>query len=303
MKNFRNINKFNHFLGFGDSKHPLIDIRTYSNACANNFDSIKFGFYKIGIKKNFKGFIEYGKTIYDSEKGIMYFIEPGQVLSWSSSEPWDGAHIFIDPDIFKSYPSFARIIKKCSFFSYETNEALFLTGEEEKIVNFLIKEAQNELNNKKDEFSINNLLSYITTLLNIIERFYTRQFNTRRTIYNKLTKDFIHLLKTYYDETIYSERQPSVYFFAEKLNVTPKYLSDIIKNNTSKTALYLIHEHVLEEAKILLTTSDKTVSEISYILGFEYPSYFSRLFKNKNKISPSKYRKTAKINNLIINNS
>ncbi len=269
MQYFDNINNLNRFLNFENSKHPLIDIRIYSNARAVMEKPVKLGFYKIGIKKNFKGFIEYGKTNYDSTKGIMYCIEPGQVLSWNSKYPWDGSHIYIHPDLFENH-RLEKNIKSYNFFSYEINEALFLTEEEEKTVDLLIKEASNELNHKKDKFSIPIVLSYISVLFNIIERFYDRQFDTRQTIYNQLTKDFIHLLKTYYTNTIYSERQPNVYFFADKLNITPKYLSDIVKHNTDKTALTLIHEYVLDEAKILLTTSNKTISEISYTLGFEY---------------------------------
>jgi len=296
MLYFKNINQLNAGLNIGNSKYPLIDIRRYSDILPlmpHYGDPIKFGFYKISLKKNFKGLMEYGKTKYDSTKGVLYFIEPGQIFSCTSTEPYDGYQIFLHPDIFKSH-SKAKNIRTYNFFSYDINEALFLTEEEEKTVSFLMNEAWNELNNKKDNFSIPIVLSYINTLLTTAERFYTRQFNTRKTIYNQLTSEFLQLLKNYYTETIYTERQPSVNFFSEKLNVTPNYLSDIIKHNTGKSALNLIHEYVLEEAKILLSTSNKSVSEISYILGFEYPTYFSRLFKKKTKLSPSEYRKSVK---------
>jgi len=295
MQHFESINEFNKYLNLRNSKHPLIDIRRYSDVISlmpKKSKAVKLGFYKIAIKKNFKGLMEYGKTKYDSTKGIMYFLEPRQVFSWNSTEPWDGYQIFLHPDIFKSF-SVSRNIKAYNFFSYEINEALFLTDKEEHTVNILINEAWDELNNE-DEFSISIILSYISSLLNITERFYTRQFNTRKTIYNQLTTDFLQLLKNYYTNTIFSERQPSVFFFSEKLHVTANYLSDIIKHNTGKSALNIIHEYVIEEAKILLSTSNKTVSEISDILGFEYSNYFSRLFRKKTKLSPSDYRKSAK---------
>ena len=156
-----------------------------------------------------------------------------------------------------------------------------------------MNEAWNELNSKGDEFSISIIMSYISTLLNITERFYTRQFNTRKIIYNQLTSNFLELLDNYYTNTQTSERHPSVNFFSEMLHVTPNHLSDIIKHHTGKSALYIIHDYVIDEAKLLLKTTNKTVTEISYILGFEYSNYFSKLFKKKTKLSPLQYRKTV----------
>jgi AraC-like DNA-binding protein len=295
MLYFENINEINKASNLGDSKHPLIDIRRYSDILPlmppSNGTPLKFRFYKISLKKNFTGLMKYGKTKYDSSKGVLYFVEPGQIFSCTSTENYNGYQIFLHPDIFKSH-TLSKSIKQYNFFSYEINEALFLTDNEDTTVSFLMNEAWNELNNKGDEFSIPIVLSYISTLLNTVERFYTRQFNTRKTIYNQLTSDFLQLLKNYYTNTIYTERQPSVHFFSEKLHVTPNYLSDIIKHNTGKSALNIIHEYVIEEAKILLSTSNKTISEISDILGFEYSNYFSRLFKKKIKLTPSDYRKS-----------
>lgn len=186
MKYFQNINDFNKYLNIEESKHPLIDIRRFSDivdSLPSKSDTVKLGFYKIAIKTNFKGFMEYGKTEYDTTKGIMYFLEPDQEFSWEASEPWDGFHFFIHPDIFKKY-RLSKNIRSYNFFSYKINEALFLTYEEENTVNILVNEAWNELNSKGDEFSISIIMSYISTLLNITERFYTRQFNTRKIIYN-----------------------------------------------------------------------------------------------------------------------
>lgn len=296
MQYFENINKFNKYLGLENSKHPLIDIRRYSDILPEMpqyNEPVKFGFYKISFKKNFTGLMHYGKTQYDSTKGVMYFMEPRQIFSCNSTETWEGFRIFLHPDIFEKY-NLAKNIKSYNYFSYEINEALFLTEAEENSINIIANEAWNELNNKGDEFSVSIILSYISTLLNITERFYSRQFTTRKTIYNQLTTDFLQLLEKYFTDTILTERQPSVHFFSQKLHVTPNHLSDIIKHNTGKSALNTIHEFVIEEAKILLAGTTKTVSEISDILGFEYSSYFSRLFTKKTKISPSAYRKSVK---------
>ncbi len=158
-----------------------------------------------------------------------------------------------------------------------------------------MNEAWKELNNKEiDEYSIKIALSYISTLLNTSERFYSRQFDSRRIMCNQLASDFFAMLKTHYKDSSTINIQPSVFYFAEKLNVTANYLGDVIKYYSGKSALNLIHEFIIEEAKILLMTSSKNVSEISYRLGFEYPTYFSRLFKKKTNISPLDYRKSVK---------
>ncbi len=157
-----------------------------------------------------------------------------------------------------------------------------------------MSESWDELNYKKDDFSIPIVLSYISILLNTSERFYSRQFDTRKKMCNQLTNDFIKLLTTYYSDKTDQLTQPSVLFFAKKLNVTPNYLSDMARHYTGKSALNMIHDHIIEEAKLLLMSSSKSVSEISYALGFEYPTYFSRLFKKKTTISPTEFRKSVK---------
>jgi AraC-like DNA-binding protein len=175
------------------------------------------------------------------------------------------------------------------------NESLLLNKEEELLVSNLMQMMWHEFHSQKDPFSIPIVLSHISTLLNLTDRFYTRQFDTRKKLYNKILNNFFDLLKNYYLSTDKVEiKQPSVQFFAKKLNVTPNYLSDIIKYHSGKSALTIIHNFIIEEAKKLLATTNLTISEISYRLGFEYPNYFSKLFKQKTKYSPSEYRKSVK---------
>lgn len=294
-EHFKNINDLNKHSNI-DSKHPLIDIRRYEDIIPlipMKIDQTSFGFYKISFVKNFNGFLQYGKTKFSGTNGVLYFVEPGQKYSCTSTVPWEGYQILIHPNIYKDFLS-EKNINIYNFFSYEVNESLLLTEEEENTVSFLMNEAWNELNNKKDNFSIQITLSYIGLLLNISERFYSRQFNTRKTMCNKIADDFFKMLKTYYCESDNPNEQPSVFYFSEKLNITPNYLSDTIKHYSGRSALSIIHEYVIEEAKLLLKASDKSVSEISYKLGFEYPTYFSRLFKKKTKLSPSDFRKSVK---------
>jgi AraC-like DNA-binding protein len=280
-----------------DIKHPLIDIQKYEDAKGENLikdEPITYDFYKISFVKNFNGFIQIGDTKFDGENGILHFVEPDQVYTCNSTNPWKGFQILIHSDIFKSHFAHKKI-STYDFFSYEVNETLLLVKEEEVLVSNIMEMAWNEFHNNGDNFSIPIILSYISTLLNLTERFYARQFDTRKTLSNHLSSNFYELLKTYYFNTSDADvQQPTVQFFANKLNVTPNYLSDTIRHHSGNSALTIIHDSVIEEAKKQLTTSKLTVSEISRQLGFEYPNYFSRLFKRKTNLSPSEYRKSVK---------
>jgi len=296
LKHFKDIQNLSEFYNV-DLKHPLINIQKYEDAKSETLVKnvpISFDFYKISFVKNFNGFIQIGDTKFEGENGVLHFVEPGQVYTCNSTNPWKGYQILIHSDIFKKHLTHKKI-STYDFFSYEVNETLLLVQEEEKLVSSLMEMAYDEFNNRKDTFSIPIILSYISTLLNLTERFYARQFDNRKTLCNQLSSNFFGLLKNYYHETIDLEtQQPTVQFFANKLNVTPNYLSDTIKHHSGKSALTIIHDFVIEEAKKQLTTSNQTVSEISYQLGFEYSNYFSRLFKRKTNLSPTEYRKSVK---------
>ena len=296
MKHFKNIQNLANFYNV-DLKHPLIDIQKYEDAkseCLIKNEPISFDFYKISFVKNFNGFIQIGETKFDGENGILHFVEPNQVYTCNSTNRWEGYQILIHPDIFKKHFTHKKI-GTYDFFTYEVNESLLLNKEEENLIIHLMEIAWSEFHTKKDPFSIPIILSYISTLLNLTERFYSRQFDARKNLGNQLSNHFFSLLKTYYSKSTDIEtQQPTVQFFANKLNVTPNYLSDTIKHHSGKSALTIIHDFVIEEAKNQLTTSKHTVSEISYKLGFEYPNYFSRLFKRKTKLSPTEYRKSVK---------
>ena len=296
MKHFKDIQNLSEFYNV-ELKHPLINIQKYEDAKSENLiknEPISFDFYKISFVKNFNGFIHIGDTKFEEKNGILHFVEPKQIYTCNSTNPWKGYEILIHSDIFKKHFSHKKI-NTYDFFSYEVNESLLLTNEEENSVNHLMEMAWDEFHNNKDNFSIPIILSYISTLLNLTERFYARQFDTRKKLSNQLSNNFFELLKTYYSERTNSETsQPSVQIFADKLNVTPNYLSDTIRHHSGKSALTIIHDFVIEEAKLQLTTSRLSVSEIAYQLGFEYPNYFSRLFKRKTNLSPTEYRKSVK---------
>ncbi len=278
-------------------KHPLIDLLRYEDVRDKKpikKEPIVFDFYKISFVKNFNGFIQIGDTRFEGGNGILYFVKPGQVYTCNSARPWEGFQILIDPGIFESHFTY-KAINTYDFFSYEVNESLLLTEEEERRVSSLMEMAWHEFHNIRDAFSISIVLSYISTLLSLAERFYARQFTMRKKLGNQLAHDFFRLLRAYYaDIPASGVQQPTVQYFAGKLNVTPNYLGDTIKHHFGKSALTIIHDFVIEEAGKLLSTTNLTVAEISYRLGFAYPNYFSRLFKRKTGYSPSEYRKSVK---------
>ena len=170
MKYFKNIDDLNNALNI-DSKHPLIDIQRYEDIIHKiplKTDTIVYGFYKISFVKNFNGFMQFGKTKFTGKNGILYFITPGEKYSCTSTSQWEGYQILIHEDIFKNYLT-GKNINIYNFFSYDVNESLLLTNEEENTICFLMQEAWNELNGQKDDFSIPIVLSYISTLLNMSE--------------------------------------------------------------------------------------------------------------------------------------
>lgn len=294
MKHFKDIQNISEFYDI-DLKHSLINILKYEEINSGKIiknEPISFDFYKISFVKNFNGFIQIGNTKFEGDNGVLHFVEPKQIYTCNSTNPWKGYEILIHPNIFNKHFSHKKI-SSYDFFSYEVNETLLLTKEEKKSVGNLMEMAWKEFN-VKDDFSIPIILSYISTLLNLSERFYARQFETRKKLNNQLSSDFYNLLNTYYITNNREIQQPTVNYFANKLNITPNYLSDTIRHHSGKSALSIIHDFVIKEAKRLLIKSNHTVSEISYHLGFEYPTYFSRLFKQKTNFSPSDFRKSVK---------
>ena len=186
-----------------------------------------------------------------------------------------------------------RLIKTYSFFSYQANEALHLSTSEKASLSSLIEQLKMECYSRLDNLSNTILVSLISLLLDFVQRYYERQFITRQNSLVGIVAQFIDFLEDYFDtNTELSQGLPSVSYFAEKLHVSPNYLSDLLKKNTGKTAQEYIHTQLIKKAKNLLLRDDKTIAEVAYQLGFEYPAYFSRIFKNKTGTTPLAFRKT-----------
>lgn len=247
--------------------------------------------YTVSIKKGETGKVKYGQTEFDFDEGIMTMSAPKQIFSVEETEAVKlaGFMLLIHPDFFQGYP-LAKSIKDYSYFSYTNNKALFLSDKEEQIILNLLKSIEQEYQNNIDKFSQDVIVANIDLLLVHIDRYYNRQFITRKNISNDTLTQVDEVLHNYFNNQ--PNELPSVQFLANELNMTPAYLSDLLKNLTGQTAQQHIHSKLIDKAKELLSTTNLTVSEIAYQLGFEFPQSFNKLFKNKTHISPLEFRQS-----------
>jgi AraC family transcriptional activator of pobA len=293
IKRINSVRELHSFMGLPSSLNPLITFIDHSKTANSeqlNQQKLLLGLYNISIKKSFKGKLKYGKNQYDFDEGTMSFIAPNQILSVDDGDDRnaDGWSLLFHPDLIRQYP-LGKIIKTYGFFSYAVNEALHLSNEEEKTVESIIHNIQQEINSRIDHFSQDVIVSNLELLLSYCNRFYSRQFITRKMATNDLLTNFEEVLnQCFTDESDLT--LPTVEKLATALNVSSSYLSDLLRNLTGQNTQQHIHNKLIEKAKEALTTTDLTVSEIAYQLGFEYPQSFSKLFKSKTKLTPIEYR-------------
>ncbi|RZL41703.1 MAG: AraC family transcriptional regulator [Pedobacter sp.] len=253
-------------------------------------------FYAIAIKKGVDYELRYGQNRYDFDEGVMSFIAPNQVIKVEGQEidrsKASGWILLIHPD-FLWNSALATGINKYEYFNYSVHEALFLSDKEETIVNNLIENIQQEYNNNIDKFSQHIILSQIETLLNYADRFYQRQFITRKKANHQILERLETLLNNYFAEDNLSNKGiPTVQYLATSLNVSTSYLGSLLKTLTGQSTQQLIQEKLIEKAKEKLSTTNLTVSEIAFQLGFEHSQSFSKLFKSKTTLSPLGFRQS-----------
>ncbi|HAO05694.1 MAG TPA: AraC family transcriptional regulator [Chryseobacterium sp.] len=295
---FKTITEAHRAFGLPSPEHPLISVLNYAdlNVPHNGTEiSAIFDFYYISLKKGFTNKLFYGQQTYDFDEGMLYFVGPNQILKGAGPEPDDdlsGWVLLIHPD-FLWGTSLAKTIKKYEFFGYSVNEALFLSEKEKNILNGIVTIIQNEYRSNLDKFSQDIMISHLETLLNYSERFYQRQFLTRKKSSHKILEQMEELLQNYFnDEDLINKGLPSVKFVADSLHVSVKYLAGLLKQITGQTTQQHIHEKLIEKAKEKLSTTELSVGEIAYELGFEHSQSFSKLFKSKTKQSPLEFRST-----------
>jgi AraC-like DNA-binding protein len=295
MNHFKSIGDLHRDSGFPLPENPLLSLLScdHTQSCALGRNREFTGdFYMIGFKKLKSGVFLYGRTKYDHDSGSLSFVKPRQVVEMRDvALQENGFLIFIHEDFLNGHPLHSEI-KKYGYFEYEANEALHLSPKEEQIIWDLYRKLEIEYGNNQDEYSREIILSHIDSILKYSQRFYKRQFINRTSLSGKVVSKFNDILSSYFEKGGLKEKGlPTVKFIASELNMSPRYLSDLLKQETGKTAMELIHIFLISEAKNLLIGDESTVSEIAYTLGFENPPYFSRLFKKEVGMSPNEFKR------------
>lgn len=298
MKHFKTISEFHRFINLPAPQHPLIsviDVGTVPHSDSDEPMNLVLDFYSISVKRMTNVNVKYGQQPFDFNEGIMSFMSPGQVFSMAvdnKDEPVkkSGWAIYIHPDFIWN-TTLAKTIKGYDFWGYSLNEALLLSAKEEVIIINIIHNALQEYHSNIDRFSKPIIISHVESLLNYADRFYHRQFITREKAAHQLLDSLETLLNAYFNSADLMNRGlPTVRYVAEELNLSPKYLSNLLRVLTGQNTQQHIHEKLIEKAKEKLSTTNRTISEIAYELGFEHLPSFSKLFKNRTNQSPLAFR-------------
>lgn len=292
----KSVSDMHEVFGLPKPRHPLVSVIRFKNAkikSAYHHIRCSFGMYCITHKNDTDGSMRYGRNSYDFQEGSMVFIKPGQVLKYDghqSSNQDPGWALLFHPDLIRK-SEFGRTIEGYSFFSYDITEALHISDEEKHSLNELIVKIEKEYRQNIDRHSQKLIISNIELILDYCTRYYDRQFYTRSNLNKDLVAKFEVLLKDYYSQENQLDKGiPSVNFCANELNMSPKYLSDLLKKETGKNAKNHIDDFIINKAKNRLLGSKKSVSEIAFSLGYEYSQHFSKIFKAKTGMSPGEYR-------------
>ena len=293
---FDSLSHIHRTLGLPKPLHPMISL-------VNNMDnqvaltqlphSHVLNFYKISYKTKLSGRIKYGQGYYDFDEGGLLFASPNQLIG-SNEDNGDhsGYALLIHPDFLLSYP-LAKKIRQYGFFSYSANEALHLSDDEKRTILSIFTLIEKELNSRIDDFSQDVMISQIELLLNCCNRFYKRQFITRKAASNDVLEKLEEFLDGYFNnEKSLREGIPTVQALSAYLHLSPSYLSDMLRSLTGQNTQQHIHNKLIEKAKEKLSVTGLSVSEVAYELGFEHPQSFSKLFKTKTKLSPLEFRRS-----------
>ena len=295
----KTISEFNQLRGLPKPEHPLIsviNVESIKHLSDNEPTSLVYDFYFIALKRNCNAKFKYGQQQYDFDEGTMFFIAPNQIFGivHDKDEPLkrSGWMLLIHPDFIWNTP-LAKAIREYEYFSYSVHEALFLSEKEETTIAGIIQNIEQEYHSNIDKFSKDIIISQIETLLNYADRFYHRQFITRKITNHKILDRLEDMLEEYFNsDDLVNKGLPTVQYIAGELNVSPGYLSDLLKVLTGQSTQQHIHNKLIEKAKEKLSTTDLSVSEIAYELGFEHSQSFNKLFKAKTNLTPSKFRQS-----------
>ncbi|WP_044198504.1 helix-turn-helix domain-containing protein [Dyadobacter tibetensis] len=299
MYRFKTISAFHQYARLPKPEHPFISLVDYSQvAYPTDRNEIRWvqDFYSIGLKRNVSAKFNYGQQKYDFDEGVLAFVAPQQILNIEINQDVttaaSGWLLLIHPD-FLWNTSLATTIKKYDFFGYAVNEALFLSEKEENILEAILVNIQREYYSNLDKFSEGIIITQIESLLQYAERYYERQFFTRKITNHQILIQLEEILNKYFcSENVLLKGAPTVLQIADDLNLSPNYLSSMLKNLSGQSTQQHIHNKVIEIAKEKLSTTELSISEIAFELGFEHPTSFSKLFKSKTNTSPLAFRQS-----------
>lgn len=293
--NIKSIAQFHELMNFPKPTHPLISIIDVSNMEIKEEwigKKMTSDLYTIALKDKSCG-LGYGRNHYDFDEGVLIFTAPNQVMSVEKAQRLNeikGWMIYFHPDLIRN-TTLGSTIDDYSFFSYDVHEALHLSDAEQDIITECVSMIKTEIKERIDNHSQRVIVSSLELLLNYSLRYYERQFNTRTSHNKDIVTKMESLMKTYYKSGNFTKLGvPSVSYFADQIALSSNYLSDLLKKETGYSAKDHINNFIVDKAKTLLLSSTDSISGIAYTLGFNYPHYFSRLFKNKTGLTPQKYR-------------
>jgi AraC family transcriptional activator of pobA len=293
----KTISEYHQVMGLPRPEHPLISIISIDSIPpADGPISLVFDFYSISLKRNFNAKIKYGQQQYDFNEGIMFFMSPGQVFGIEPGKAPAAKHsgwmLLVHPD-FLWNTSLAKGMKRYEYFDYSVHEALFLSEKEETIITGIMENIAQEYRSNIDKFSQDVMIAQLELLLTYSDRFYHRQFITRKITNHQILERLETLLTEYFNsDELLKKGLPTVAYIAETLNVSPNYLTGLLKLLTGQSTQQHIHDKLIEKAKEKLSVTNLSVSEIAYELGFEHPQSFSKLFKIKTNQSPLQFRQS-----------
>ncbi|MBC9934903.1 helix-turn-helix domain-containing protein [Chitinophaga qingshengii] len=293
---FNSISEFHKLLGFPKPLHPLVSLVNYTDIKIPYSElpkTLLLNFYKVSYMESTPEKIKYGQNYYDFDEGGLSFVSPNQIISCAEiEESYSGFTLLIHADFIRNYP-LATKIKNYGFFSYSANEALFVSDKEKQVIFSVFDNIREELNTDIDDFSQDVVVSFIEVLLNYSNRFYKRQFITRKAANNDLVVRMEQVLNEHFEqEDALQDKLLTVERLAGKLNVSPRYLSDMLRSHTGQNAQQHIHDKLIEKAKEYLTSTNLSVSEIAYQLGFEHSQSFNKLFKKKTNKTPIAFKQS-----------
>lgn len=292
---FISISESHEAFGLPKPKHPLISLTQFYEKNRFNPDMAAFydvlNFYKITFITKNSGRLKYGQGYYDFNEGSMLFLAPNQLVGSTEYNADTFCYILLfHPDFLMGHPLAAKI-KQYGYFSYSYNEALHLSDSEKETMLSVFGIMEQELNSRIDDFSQEVVLAQLDLLLSYVNRFYKRQFITRKAVNSDLLERAEAVMNDYFNKQLaLTHGTPTVHYLSEQLNISPGYLSDMLRLLIGQNARQYIHEKLIEKAKERLMTTELTVSEIAYELGFEHSQSFSKLFKTKTSLTPVEFR-------------